>query len=67
MPSTSTVKAYGTEWKYKNGNPYFLVIHLNSSVSQDMHGWYYMSSGLDADPKYFEAAKKQFIFSMAIK
>lgn len=65
MPSQSDVRAYGTEWKYSNGNPYFLLIHVNISTSQDMQQWYYMSSGLDAEPDYFEKAKKQFIFSLA--
>jgi hypothetical protein len=65
MPSVSTVKAYGTEWRYANGNPYFLVIHLNSSKDASMHQWFYVSSGLDAEPAYFETAKKQFIFALA--
>ena len=65
LPSNSDVKAYGTEWKYSNGNPYFLVIHVNVSTSQAMQNWYYMSSGLDAEPDYFEKAKKQYIFSLA--
>ena len=65
LPSKSDVRTYGTEWKYNNGNPYFLVIRVNVKTSQDMQGWFHMSSGLDAEPAYFEAAKKQFIFAMA--
>jgi len=65
LPSTADVRAYGTEWKYSNGNPYFLIIHVNASTSQTMQTWYYMSSGLDTEPAYFEAAKKQYIFALA--
>lgn len=65
VPGTSMVKAYGTEWKYQNGNPYFLIIHVNASNTQSMQNWYYMSSGLEAEPAYFEKAKKQYIFSLA--
>ena len=65
MPSRSDVMAFGTEWKTKEGNPYFLLIHLNVSTSQAMQTWYYMSSGLEADPQHFETAKKQYIFALA--
>lgn len=65
MPSRSDVLAYGTEWKTKEGNPYFLLIHLNVSTSEAMQTWYYMSSGLEADPEHFEKAKKQYIFALA--
>ncbi len=64
IPSTPMVKAYGTEWKYANGNPYFLIIHLNSNKDYAMQQWYYWSSGLDAEPAYFEKAKKQLIFAL---
>ncbi|MEO6670202.1 MAG: hypothetical protein ABIN36_12045 [Ferruginibacter sp.] len=65
MPSRSDVGAFGTEWKTTNGDPYFLLIHLNVSTSQAMQTWYYYTSGLEADPEYFEAARKQFIFGLA--
>lgn len=65
MPSRSDVVAYGIDWKTQDGNSYFTLIHLNVSTSQTMQNWYYFTSGLEADPSYFEAAKKQYIFSLA--
>lgn len=65
LPSRSDIAAFGTEWKTKDGNPYFLLIHLNVSTSDAMQYWYYRSSGLEADPEHFEAAKKQYIFSLS--
>jgi len=65
MPSRSEVTAIGTEWKTKEGNPYFLLIHLNASSSQAMQNWSYYASGLEAEPEYFEAATKQYIFGLA--
>jgi hypothetical protein len=65
MPSRSDIAAIGTEWKSNSGNPYFLLIHLNVSTSQSMQTWYYMASGLEADPGHFESARKQFIFGLA--
>jgi len=65
MPSRSEVLAYGTEWKTKDGNPYFLLIHLNVSTSDDMQYWYYRSSGLEAEPAHFETARKQYVFALS--
>ncbi len=65
MPSRPDVAAFGTEWKTSEGNPYFLLLHINVSTSQAMQNWYYTASGLEADPAHFEAAKKQYIFSLA--
>ena len=65
MPSRTEIAAIGTDWKSEDGRPYFLLIHLNASTSQTMQTWYYMSSGLEASPEYFERAKKQYIFALA--
>ena len=65
MPSQSYVAAFGTEWKTKEGNPYFLLIHLNVSTSQTMQNWYYSSSGLEVEPEHFEAARKKYIFALS--
>lgn len=65
MPTNSYVKAYGSEWKDKNGKPYFLIIRLNASETQYMLNWYYMSSLLEADASVFEQAKKQYIFALS--
>lgn len=65
MPSRSDVKAFGSDWKTKEGNPYFLLIHINASTSQTMQNWSYFSSGLEAEPQSFEKAKKQYIFALA--
>ena len=65
MPSRTEVSAYGIDWKTNQGNPYFTLVHLNVSTSETMQSWFYIASGLEADPSYFEAAKKQYIFSLA--
>ena len=65
MPSRSDVVAIGTDWKNAEGKPYFMLIHVNVSTSNTLQTWYYMSAGLEAAPDYFEAARKQFIFSLA--
>ncbi len=65
MPSVSTAKAYGSDWKYDNGKSFFLLIHVNSSTSDAMQQWYFYSSSLEAEPAYFEKAKKQYIFALA--
>ncbi len=65
MPSRSDVKAYGIDWKTNDGKPYFVIVHVNASNTQNMQNWYYFYSGLEADPEYFETAKKQYIFSLA--
>ena len=65
MPSRADVAAFGIEWKTSEGNPYFLLLHINVSTSQTIQSWYYSASSLEADPTHFEAAKKQYIFSLA--
>jgi len=65
MPSRTDITAHGIEWKNKDGDSYFTLVHLNVSTSNDMQNWFYMASGLEADPSYFESAKKQYIFSLA--
>lgn len=65
LPSRSDVVAVGIDWKTAAGNPYFLLLHLNVSTSDQMQQWYYRASGLEANAEHFEAAKKQFIFSLS--
>jgi hypothetical protein len=65
MPANSTVKAFGSDWKKSNGDPYFLLIHVNVKTSQAMQNWWYFSSGLEAPSADFEKAKKQYIFALA--
>ena len=65
MPSRSDVAVYGIDWKLQNGNSYFTIVHLNVSTSQSMQNWFYIAAGLEAEPSYFETAKKQYIFSLA--
>jgi len=65
MPSRSDVTAYGIDFKTNDGKPYFVLVHLNASTTQNMQNWYYFYSGLEADADHFEAAKKQYIFSLA--
>ena len=65
MPSRTEIKAIGTDWKSKDGSPYFLLIHLNVSTSETMQNWYYMCTGLQAEPAHFARAKKQLIFALS--
>ena len=65
MPSRSDVVAIGTDWVSTDGRPYFLLIHLNVSTSQTMQYWYYMCTGLEAEPEHFQKAKKQLIFALS--
>lgn len=65
MPSNSDVRAYGTEWKDKNGKLSFLLIRVNTSTSTEMQSWSYRSSLLEVDASAYELAKKQFIFSQS--
>lgn len=65
MPSRSDVVAIGTDWKNAEGKSYFMLIHLNVSTSNAMQTWWYMASGLEAEQEYFDAARRQLIFSLA--
>ncbi len=65
LPSRSDVNAYGIDWKTMNGNPYFVLLGLNVNTSETMQGWWYILTTLEAEPAYFEAARKQFIFTLA--
>lgn len=64
-PAETFVKAFGIDWKDKNGNPAFTILHVNSSKGQYGETWYYMASLLEAEKEMFELAKKQFIFALA--
>lgn len=64
FPAQSFVKAYGIDVKKQNGDPAFLIVHLNSSRTQQMETWYYLASLLEADADVFEKAKKQFVFAL---
>lgn len=65
MPSNYFIKAFGVDFKDKNGNPVFVLLHINKSESSTMQTWYYMTSMLEADKKVFDLAKKQLIFALA--
>lgn len=65
VPTRSDMVAIGTEWKDANGNPFFLLLHINVSNTAEMQNWYYMANSVEAEPGYFEQARKQYIFSLA--
>ncbi len=65
VPSEGRVVAIGTDWQTSDGKPYFLLLHLSVSNTAEMQNWSYWSSGLEADPEYFDRAKKQLLFSLA--
>lgn len=65
VPTRSDMVAIGTDWKDANGNPFFLLLHINVSNTAEMQNWYYMANSVEAEPAYFEKARKQYIFSLA--
>lgn len=65
VPSRSDMVAIGTDWETADGSPYFLLVHINLSETQNMQNWGFYSAGVQADKAYFERAKKQYIFSLA--
>ncbi len=65
VPTQSDMIAMGTEWQMADGTPFFLLVHINVSQSATMQSWGYYSSGLTAEPGYFDRARKQLIFSLA--
>jgi len=65
LPTHTEVVAIGTEWKSRNGDPFFLLMHLTNHTSEYTQGWYYICTTLQAANSQFEKAKKQLIFSLA--
>ncbi len=65
VPGQSDAMVIGSEWKKSDGSLYFLLIHLNVSATAQLQNWYYFCTGLDADPSYFEKAKKQLVFALS--
>lgn len=65
MPTQSEIAAIATEWVNQKGEPYFLLMHLVVQTSDGMQNWYYYTTDLVADMKYFEKAKKQLLFTLA--
>lgn len=62
---TSIIKVYGIDLTDNNGNPAFYILRLNCSTTQSLRNWYYLGSLLQADPKVFELAKKQYLFGLS--
>ncbi len=64
VPSQSSNTAIGTEWKAADGSPFFLLMHLSGSNSAELQMWSYWCTGLQADAKHFDLAKKQLLFAL---
>jgi hypothetical protein len=64
-PMENEALAIGTEWESADGSPAFMLSHVILSRSSTMDTWSYYSSVLKAERGAFEAAKKQFVFSLA--
>jgi hypothetical protein len=65
MPSQMQIQAIGVDWVSTNGEPYFVLMHLNVSNGQNLQTWSYYCTAMRADKEYFEAAKKQLVFGLA--
>ncbi|CAN5403621.1 hypothetical protein BH09BAC1_BH09BAC1_29200 [soil metagenome] len=65
VPMQMEIVAIGSEWENGSGEPAFMITHVSVSNTQQLQSWSYYSSVLKADRNHFEAARKQYIFSMA--
>jgi hypothetical protein len=65
VPTQTKTIAVGSDWKTSDGQPYFLLTHINIGNSDGMQNWYYFSAGLEAESAAFEKAKNQYLFSLA--
>jgi hypothetical protein len=65
VPSQNKTMVIGSDWENANGDPHFIIMHLNVSVSAQMQNWGYYCKGLQAEKKAFEKAKRQLIFALA--
>ncbi|MCU0750218.1 MAG: hypothetical protein MUF13_11800 [Akkermansiaceae bacterium] len=65
MPSKNKTVAIGSDWENANGEPHFIIMHLNVGVSAQMQTWGYYCKGLQAEKKVFDKAKQQLIFALA--
>jgi len=65
MPAQIQIQAIGTDWATADGDPCFILMHLNVSSGQNLQLWSYWCTGLRADKAHFEAAKRQLIFGLA--
>lgn len=65
VPTQSDAKAIGTEWVTADGKPCFILVRLVVSGDNKLQQWYYLASSLQADKEHFEAARKQYVFSLA--
>ena len=65
VPMQNQAIAIGTEWESADGSPAFMITHAQVSNSATMQTWSHYSSVLRADASHFEAAKKQYVFSLA--
>jgi len=65
VPMQSKSIAIGSEWQSSDGNRAFMITHAQVSNSATMQNWSHFSSVLKADEPHFDAARKQYIFSLA--
>jgi len=65
MPTQSEIAAIGTEWVNQNGEPYFVLMHLNVQSGNGMQNWYYYCTDIVVEKSSFEKAKKQLLFTLA--
>lgn len=65
VPGPMQIAAIGTEWESADGEPCFILMHLNEGTSQQLQIWSYYCSVLQADKAHFETARKLFIFGLS--
>lgn len=53
--------AYVCEWKDMDGNPSMSIFRYYNQTSMGMSFWGYSINAMEADPSYYEQAKKEFV------
>lgn len=63
-PTREIAMSIGSEWKFANGDPCFVIINIGSSEDQTSQFWNYNGYLLQSDPQYYERNKKQLTFTL---
>lgn len=65
MPGQMQITAIGSEWESEDGEPCFVLMHLNVGQTRELLSWSYYCSVLQADKAHFATARQQFVFACA--
>jgi hypothetical protein len=65
VPGQTKATVIGSDWMNANGDPYFIIMHLNVGTTAQMQTWSYFCTGLQAEKAHFKRARQQLIFALA--